>query len=186
MYKGLALSIALLLLLTSTVFADIDQAQVSVVSSSVGGLLTGTAAGSVASFNATPTTSFQLTTDGDDNTKYVQISNSSLVQGAGTVGVYGEYGYTQNALVSSVQNQSSLANSLILSSQSQSVGAVFSQNTISNGIFGATVAAQNFIATDGQLVSTPYGVSANFVSVGVDSTAGVLVNRCITISHPSL
>lgn len=183
MYKGFALSMALLLLLASAVFADIDQAQIFVIGSSNAGVLTGTSAGAVASFSATPVVGFQMATDGDDNTKYIQLSNSSLVQAAGTVGVYGDYGYVQNAVVSSTQTQSSLIDYFSLGTQSQSVGAAFSQNTISNGVFGATVASQNFIGTSGQLVSTPYGVSANFIAVGVDAAAGVLVNRSISITR---
>ncbi len=183
MYKGFALSIALLLLLTTAVLADIDQAQIFSVGSTSVGVLTGTSAGAVASFSATPVVGFQMATDGDDNTKYIQLSNSSLVQAAGTVGVYGDYGYVQNAVVSSTQTQSSLLDYLSLGVQSQSVGAAFSQSTISNGIFGSTVASQNFIGTGGQLVSTPYGVSANFVAIGVDAAAGVLVNRSISITR---
>jgi hypothetical protein len=183
MYKGIALLIALLLLLSTACFADIDQAQIFAVGSTNVGVLTGTSAGAVASFSVSPIVGFQMTTDGDDNTKYIQLSNSSLVQGAGTVGVYGDYGYVQNATASSTQTQSSLLGYLSLGTQSQSVGAAFSQSTISNGLFGSTVASQNFIGTAGQLVSTPYGVSANFVAVGVDSTAGVLVNRSISITR---
>jgi hypothetical protein len=183
MYKGFALSIALLLLLTAAGFAEIDQEQIFAVGSTNVGVLSGTSAGAIASFSASPVVGFQMATDGDDNTKYLQISNSSLVQAAGTVGVYGDYGYVQNALVSSTQTQSSLLDYLSLGVHSQSVGAAFSQSTISNGLFGSTVASQNFIGTAGQLVSTPYGVSANFVAVGVDSTAGVLVNRSISITR---
>ena len=183
MYKGFALSIALLLLLTTAALAEIDQAQIFSVGSTNVGVISGTSAGAVSSFNATPIVGFQMTTDGDDNTKYIQLSSSSLVQAAGSVGVYGDYGYAQNAVVSSTQTQSSLLDYLSLGVQSQSVGAAFSQSTISNGLFGSTVESQNFIGTAGQLVSTPYGVSANFVAVGVDSTAGILVNRSISITH---
>jgi hypothetical protein len=186
MYKGFALSLAFLFLLTSITFADIDQTQGFVIGSSNAGVLTGTSTGAVASFSASPIVGFQMATDGDGNTKYVQISNSSLVQAGGTVGVYGDYGYAQNAIVSGAQTQSSMINYQTIGTQSQSVGAIFSQNTLSNGTFGSTVAAQNFIGTGGQLVSTPYGISVNFVAIGVDSVAGVLVNRSVSINHLGL
>jgi len=186
MYKGFALSILFLLLLTSASFADIDQTQGFIIGSSNAGVLTGTSSGAVASFSAAPIVGFQMATDGDGNTKYVQVSNSSLVQAAGTVGVYGDYGYVQNAVVSNSQTQSSMLNYFTVGTQSQNVGAIFSQSTVANGTMGSTIAAQNFIGADGQIVSTPYGVSANFVSVGVDSVAGVLVNRSISINHLGL
>ena len=186
MYKGFALSIALLLLLSSATLADINQAQGFNIDSSSVGVLSGTSTGSVVSFNATPITTFQMVNDGNGGTKYMQISNSALVQAAVTAGVYGDYGFSQNAIVAGNQTQSSLPGYFSLGIQNQNLGAVFSQNTISNGAFGATIAIQNFIGSGGQIITSPYGVSANFVAVGVDSIAGVLVNRSLTINRLGL
>lgn len=186
MYKGFALTIALLLLLPSATHADIDQAQIFNIDSSSTGILSGTSTGSVVSFNATPVTTFQMVTDGNGGTKYMQVSNSTLVQAAVTAGLYGDYGFSQNAVVTGNQTQSSLPGYLSLGIQNQNIGAVFSQNTIANGAFGSTIAIQNFIGTGGQIITSPYGVSANFIAVGVDSSVGVLVNRSLTINRLGL
>ncbi len=186
MYKGFALSLALLLLLSSATLADINQAQEFIIDSTSVGVLTGTSSGSVVSFKATPITTFQMVTDGDGGTTYMQVSNSSLVQTAVTAGLYGDYGFVQNAVAAGNQSQSSLPGYFSLGTQNQSLGVVFSQNTISNGAFGSTIATQSFIGSGGQIINTPYGVSANFVAVGVNSLGGVLVNRTLTINRQGL
>ena len=186
MYKGFALLLALLLLLSSATLADINQAQQFTIDSTRVGLLTGTSSGSVVSFNATPITTYQMVSDGDGGTTYLQVSNSSLVQAAVTAGLYGDYGFVQNAAVEGNQTQSSLPGYFSLGIQNQNLGAVFTQNTIANGAFGSTIATQSFIGSGGQIIDTPYGVSANFVAVGIDSIGGVLVNRTLTINRLGL
>ena len=186
MYKGFALLIALVLLLPCSALADINQAQGFNIDSSTVGVLSGTSTGSVVNFNATPITTFQMVTDGNGGTKYMQVSNSTLLQTAVTAGLYGDYGFAQNAVVTGTQNQSSLPGYFSLGTQSQSLGAAFTQNTIANGAFGSTIAIQNFIGSGGQIITSPYGVSANFVAVGIDSIGGVLVNRTLTINRLGL
>lgn len=183
MYKGFALLIALVLLLPCSALANINQSQGFNIDSSTVGALSGTSTGSVVNFNATPISTFQMVTDGDGGTKYMQVSNSTLIQTAVTAGLYGDYGFAQNAVATGSQNQSSLPGYFSLGTQSQSLGAAFSQNTIANGAFGSTIAIQNFIGSGGQIITSPYGVSANFVAVGVDSAAGVIVNRTLTINR---
>lgn len=186
MNKGFALSLALLLLLSSATLADINQAQGFNIDSSSVGVLAGTSSGSVVSFNATPISTFQMVTDGDGGTTYMQVSNSSLVQAGVTAGMYGDYGFVQNAVAAGNQTQSSLPGYFSLGLQSQNLGVVFSQSKISNGAFGSTIATQNFIGSGGQIINTPYGVSANFTAVGVNSLGGVLVNRTLTINRLGL
>jgi hypothetical protein len=186
MYKGFALPLALLLLLSPATLADINQAQQFNIDSTSVGVLTGTSSGSVVSFKATPITTFQMVNDGDSGTTYMQVSNSSLVQAAVTAGMYGDYGFVQNAIAAGTQTQSSLPGYFSLGLQRQNLGAAFSQNTIANGAFGSTIATQSFIGSGGQIIYSPYGVNANFVAVGVDSIAGVLVNRTLTINRLGL
>ena len=143
MYKGFALTIALLLLLPSATLADINQAQIFNIDSSSVGVLSGTSTGSVVSFNATPVTTFQMVTDGDGGTKYMQVSNSTLVQAAVTAGLYGDYGFSQNAIVAGKQTQSSLPGYFSLGIQNQNIGATFSQSTIANGAFNPCTAFPN-------------------------------------------
>lgn len=184
MYKNAILSLAILLLMTFTALAgDIGQEQQFTITSTNVGLVSGTSAGAVASFNTAPVTTLQSINENGGGTTYMQISNATLLQAAVTVGVYGDYGFEQNAVVNGNQSQSSLPGLLSLGIQSQSLGAAFSQNAIKTGSYGATVAIQDFIGTGGQIIITPYGVNANFVSIGVDSAAGVLVNRSLTINR---
>ena len=183
MYKGFAFSIALLLLLASNTFADVAQIQTHYVNSINEGLIGGNSSASMASFTVTPVANFQFAEDGGGNAKYLQVSNSALVQAAGAVGVYGDYGYENSANVSGSQTQASTEGYNSLGTQNQSTAALFSQNTVSNGSFGSAVVAQNYIGTGGQMVSTPYGINVNFMAVGVDANAGMLVNRSLSINR---
>ena len=186
MYKQITFSLVFLLLLASVTYADIDQTQQFTIGSTNTGIVSGTSGGAVASFNSAPVTTVQEVTENGSGTTYLQISNSSLLQTAVTVGLFGDYGFEQNAVAAGTQNQSSLPGYFSLGTQNQSLGAAFSQNTLANGAYGSTVSTQNFIGTGGQVITTPYGVNVNFVAVGVDSTAGVLVNRSLTINRSGL
>lgn len=184
MLKGFTFKIVILLLLTSANYAaDIDQTQQFTIGSINNGIVSGDSGGAVASFNSAPVTTVQTISESGSGTTYMQISNSSLLQTAVTAGLFGDYGFEQNAIAVGTQNQSSLPGYFSLGTQSQSLGAAFSQNTIANGIYGSTIATQNFIGTGGQIITTPYGVNVSFVVVGVDSTAGVLVNKSLTINR---
>ena len=187
MYRSVTLFIAILLLLTFTASAnDIGQTQQFTINSINAGAVTGTASGSVASFNAAPINTIQSVSGDGGSSTYMQMSSSSLSQAAVTVGLFGEYGFEQNATAVGTQNQASLPGYFSLGTQNQNLGAVFSQNTINNGGYGATIASQNFIGSGGQVITTPYGVNVNFIALGVDSTAGVLVNRSLTINRAGL
>jgi hypothetical protein len=187
MYRSVTFSIAILLLLTFTTSAnDIGQSQQFAVNSINIGTVTGKSTGSVASFNTAPVNIVQTLLEDGAGTTFMQVSSSSLSQAAVTVGLFGDYGFEQNAAVAGTQNQSSLPGYFSLGTQNQNLGAVFSQNTINNGAYGATIGTQNFIGSGGQVIASPYGVNVNFVAVGVDSTAGVLVNRSLTINRAGL
>jgi hypothetical protein len=186
MYRRLTFSIAILLLLTVTASAlDIGQTQQFAINSNNNGVVSGTGASSVASFNIAPVNINQTFSEDGGATTYMQLSSSSLSQAAVSVGLYGDYGFEQNAVAIGSQTQTS-SGIFSLGTQTQSLGAVFAQNTINNGSYGSTVAAQNFIGSGGQVITTPYGVNVNFVAVGVDSTSGVLVNRSLTINRSGL
>jgi hypothetical protein len=186
MYKRVTFSLVFLLLLTAVTFAEIDQAQQFTIGSTNLGIVSGASGGAVASFNTAPVTTVQAVTEKGGGTTYLQVSNSSLLQTAVTVGLFGDYGFEQNAVAAGTQNQSSLPGYFSLGTQSQSLGAAFSQNTLANGAYGSTVATQNFIGTGGQVITSPYGVNVNFVAVGVDSAAGIIVNRSLTINRSGL
>ncbi len=187
MYRSVTFSIAILLLLTFTASAiDIGQSQQFTVNSVNIGAVTSDSAGSVASFNAAPINTTQTLLEDGTGTTYMQVSSSSLSQAAVTVGMFGDYGFEQNAVAAGTQTQTSLPGYFSLGTQTQSLGAVFSQNTINNGAYGATIGTQNFIGSGGQVITSPYGVNVNFVAVGVDSIAGVIVNRSLTINRTGL
>ena len=187
MYRSITFSIAILLLLTFTIRAnDIGQTQQFAVNTINVGAVTGTSNGSVASFNIAPINTVQTISEDGAGATYMQVSSTSLSQAAVTVGLFGDYGFEQNAVAAGTQSQASLSGYTSLGTQSQSLGAVFSQNTIQNGSYGATIGTQNFIGSGGQVITSPYGANVNFVAVGVDSAAGVLVNRSLTINRTGL
>lgn len=171
MGKGFAVSVALVLLLSSGTFGAIDQSQQFSVGASNIGSLTGGATGAIASFNLVPITNVQETSIGD-GLQYMQIGVGSLFQGATAGGLLGLYGYDQGAAATGVQYQVS-PSVYILGAQGQDLGTALTQNVVGMGGLGSAVAMQNFIGGQTQLATAPYGVQVNAQVLGVGVLDGL-------------
>ncbi len=192
MHKGFAISVALVLLLSSGTFAAIDQAQQFNINTSNIGTLTGAGTGALSSINLVPIANIQEVSDGSGHIQFVQVGVGSLVQGASATGLLGIHGYNQGASTVGNQWQTTL-NYLTLGLQDQSLGTAFTQDVLSIGGLGSAVALQNFIGSQNQFIITPFGVSANIQVLGVGlldgvggPTAGVInnglsINRVVPI-----
>jgi hypothetical protein len=171
MGKGFAVSISLVLLLSSGTFGAIDQTQQFNVGAINTGSLTGGATGAIASFNLVPITNVQETSLGD-GLQYMQVGVGSLFQGATAGGLFGQYGFDQGASATGVQQQTS-PSVYILGAQGQDMGTVLMQNIAGTGNLGSAVAVQNFIGGQTQLATAPYGVQVNAQVLGVGVLDGL-------------
>lgn len=171
MGKGFAVSIVLVLLLSSGTFGAIDQIQQFNVGASNIGSLAGAGAGAISSFNVVPLTNVQTTSVGD-GLQYVQIGVGSLYQGGTAGGLFGQYGFDQGAAASGVQFQVS-PNVYTLGAQGQDMGTLLTQNVVGTGGLGSAVAVQNFIGGQTQLATAPYGVQVNAQVLGVGVLDGL-------------
>ena len=188
MCRGFGVSMALVLLLISGAFADVQQGQSFGVSATNDGDLTTTGIGGTSSINVVPLTNVQSATDGEGFVQLSQIGIASLVQGASATGLYGLYGYDQSAVAIGGQSQASYGY-LDAGVQDQDIGTYFAQDVYGVGLLGTAVAAQSFIGGQSQIITTPYGIQANIQCLGIsmaDGTGGSavdVVSRTLTIDH---
>lgn len=187
MRRGCIVAIALVLLLVSETFADVNQTQGFLVNSSNAGILNGIGAGALAATNSVPILNVQQSGDGGDNIQLLQTTVGSLFQGGTATGLCGVYGFDQSGSASGNQVQATI--DYLLGSQDQDLGTLLAQDVFTVGGFGSATAIQNFVGNQNQIVSTPYGVDANIqcLSVGVlDGIGGrsmSLINRGLTINR---
>ncbi len=187
MGKGFAVSVVLVLLLSSGTFGAVDQSQQFNVGANNIGTLTGSGTGAIASFNLVPITNVQEVTVGD-GLQYMQLGVGSLYQGATAGGLFGLYGYDQGASATGVQYQTS-PNVYVLGAQGQDLGTVLTQNVLGTSGLGSAVAVQNFIGGQTQLATAPYGVQVNAQVLGVGVLDGAgghvtgVINRGFVINR---
>jgi hypothetical protein len=172
MLKGFAITIAIVLLLPSVTFAEIDQGQQFVISTSNDGVLTGAGIGAMFSVSSVPITNFQEAIDGAGTLRTVQMGVGSLIQGSAVSGAAGSYGYEQGASIIGTQSQT-LPGYLSLGTQDQDLGTAFTQGVFRVGNLGSAMAVQNFVGGQNQFMTTPYGVNAGAEFVGVGLVDGI-------------
>ncbi len=172
MLKGFAITIAIVLLLPSGTFAEIDQGQQFVINTSNDGILTGAGIGGMFSVTAVPIANFQETIDGSGTLRTVQMGVGSLIQGSTVSGLAGNYGYEQGASIVGTQSQT-LPGYLSLGTQNQDMGTAFSQNVFRVGNLGSAMVVQNFVGGQNQFITTPYGVNAGAQFIGVGMFDGI-------------
>lgn len=166
MYKGFAVSIVFIFLLSSGAFADIGQAQLFDIDTTNVGLLTGPATGGAASVKLLPIANSQEAKYGSGNFRTVQVGIGSLFQGATTSGLAGIYGFDQGASAEGNQWQT-LTGFLDLGSQGQDLDADLWQDVFGIGRLGTAAALQSFVGRGLQVAKTPIGVKVDVLYVGV-------------------
>jgi len=188
MRRGYVVAVALVLLLASGTFADVNQAQDFVVNTTNSGLISGGGAGALASTNMVPVVNVQQSSDGGDNIQLIQTTVGALFQGGSASGLCGLYGFDQGASAGGSQMQGTV-DYFKLGLQDQDIGALLVQDVFNVGGMGSAMALQNFTGGQNQIISTPYGVNANIqcLSIGVlDGISGRtmnLISRGLTIQR---
>lgn len=160
MFKGLAVSAALLLLLSSASFAQIAQMQGFGMGQGNGAMVVGD--GAAVSINASTVAVEQLALDVGCHSAGYQSTVGSIIQAAGAVGMCGLFAVDQNAGAIGAQIQ--LPGTDI---QDQQLHADMSQSVTQIGGQGSALGAQTFIGIQTQLSFNPWGGSANIQAIGV-------------------
>ncbi|MDI6448820.1 hypothetical protein [Anaerobaca lacustris] len=161
MYKGFAVSAALLLLVASGATA------VGLVQHQATGLLgkngvTVVGDGAAGNINALTTDISQLGTHRPTHTTAFQGTTGALMQSAGAVGMVGFFDVDQVAYGGGWQTQVP-ASGL----QGQDLNAWLAQDVTKIGGQGSALGLQTFVGVQTQLTFTPWGGSANVQGIGV-------------------
>lgn len=161
MFKGFAVSVALLLLMAAgTPAFGLWQNQ--------GGALLGTNGvsvlgdGAAGNISALTMDLSQLGTNAPTHTTAYQGTTAALLQSAGAVGMVGLFNVDQNAIGWAGQTQIPA-----VGYQDQDLGAVLTQDVTKIGGQGSALGLQTFLGVQTQLTFTPWGGSANVQGIGV-------------------
>jgi hypothetical protein len=161
MFKGFAVSVALLLSVATVVSAvGIHQSQGFGQHAENGASLVGDgAAGNIGTFIVDLT---QFGVDNVSHTTAYQNTAGALMQSAGVAGMGGVFNVDQDALMGGNQTQTPSLNL-----QDQNLGAVLGQDVTKIGGQGSALGLQTFLGVQTQLTFTPWGGSANVQGIGV-------------------
>jgi len=168
MFKGLAVSAALLLLLSSASLAQLVQLQGFGMGQTNGAMVLGD--GAAANINASNVAVEQLATDVGVHSAGYQSTVGSIMQGAGAVGMGGLFAVDQ--IAGAVGTQFQIPGTPI---QDQMLLANMDQVVTKLGGQGSALGMQTFVGIQTQLSFNPWGGSANVQGLGVsqyDATGG--------------
>lgn len=161
MFKGFAVSVALLLSVTAAASAfGLFQDQ--------GGVLIGTNGASVMGDGAAGNISAltmdlsQFGVDNPSHTTAFQGTTAALLQSAGAVGMGGLFDVDQGGFAGADQTQIPA-----IGLQDQDLGAVLNQDVTKIGGQGSALGLQTFLGVQTQLTFTPWSGSANVQGIGV-------------------
>jgi len=160
MFKGLAATAAILLLLSSAASAQlVIQDQLFGMGQTNGAVVAGD--GAAASINASNVAVDQLATDVGCHSAGYQSTVGSIVQAAGAVGMCGLFQVDQAALAGGAQVQ--IPGTPV---QTQILDAMLPQSVSTVGGQGMAMGAQTFVGIQNQLSFNPWGGSANVQGLG--------------------
>jgi hypothetical protein len=160
MFKGLTVTAALLLLLSSVSFAQVLQMQNFGMGQNNGAMVLGD--GAAASINASTVAVDQLAIDVGCHSAGYQSTVGSVIQGAGVAGMCGLFSVDQVA--GAIGGQVQMPGTDI---QDQTLLAGMDQNVTKIGGQGSALGAQTFVGIQTQLSFNPWGGSANVQGIGV-------------------
>ncbi len=170
MLRGFSLSVAVILLLSSGVFAAIGQAEGFSIGAmnmvqKVGG------AGWAEGGNLVMVGHSQKVHAA--GTVAAQKETGILAQGARAVGICGTTKILQNASVDGLQNQLVVPGKHGFQAQGQSLTVGLDNEVRKTGGIGGAVGAQGFVGAQNQVMNTPNGTAANSQFVGTAQFASV-------------
>jgi len=160
MFKGLAVTAALLLLLSSASLAQVVQVQGFGMGQANGAMVIGD--GAAASINASNAAVDQLAIDVGCHSAGYQSTVGSIVQAAGAVGMCGLFAVDQVA--GAIGGQFQLPGTDI---QDQTFVAGLDQSVTKIGGQGSALGMQTLVGVQTQLSFNPWGGSANVQGLGV-------------------
>jgi len=161
MFKGFAVSVALLLSVTAAASAiGLIQDQGSMLIGQNGATLLGD--GAAGNINALTMGLSQLGVNDTTHTTAFQGTNGALLQSAGAVGMGGWFNVDQDGIAVADQLQIPSMNL-----QDQNLAAVLDQDVTKVGGQGSALGLQTFLGVQTQLTFTPWGGSANVQGIGV-------------------
>lgn len=161
MFKGFAVTVALLLVVTSAASAfGLFQNQGGVLIGTNGANLLGD--GAAGNISALTMDLSQLGVDNTTHTTAYQDTKGALLQSAGAVGMGGLFNVDQHGLAHADQTQIPM-----IGLQDQDLGALLTQDVTKVGGQGSALGLQTFLGVQTQLTFTPWGGSANVQGIGV-------------------
>jgi len=170
MLRSFSLSVAVILLLSSGVFAAIGQAAGFSINAlnmvqRVGG------AGWAESGNIVMVGHGQMTYTA--GTAAIQRETGILIQGARVAGIGGTTTVMQNASVSGLQGQIVATGTPGIQAQGQSLNVGLDNVVLKAGGIGSATGAQGFVGAQDQVMITPNGIGTNSQIVGAAQFASV-------------
>ena len=163
MFKGFAVSAALLFLLSSAALADPQFQVLGMGQTNYVGVV---GDGAAANINTTTAAIDQLVT-GPGHTAGYQSTVGSLIQGAGAVGMIGLLEVKQAGLSDGFQIQGQHPGVPGSDFQYQDLNAHLGQDVTKIGGQGSALGLQTFVGVQMQLLFNPWGGSANVQGIGV-------------------
>ena len=161
MFKGFAVTVALLLVVTTAASAiGLFQDQGGVLIGTNGASLMGD--GAAGNISALTMDLSQLGVDKTTHTTAYQDTKGALLQSAGAVGMGGLFNVDQCGIAGADQTQIPM-----IGLQDQNLGAALDQDVTKIGGQGSALGLQTFLGVQTQLTFTPWGGSANVQGVGV-------------------
>ena len=170
MLRSFSLSVAVILLLSSGVFADIGQAEGFSISAlnmvqRVGG------AGWAESGNIVMVGHGQMAYTA--GTAAIQRETGILIQGARVAGIGGTTTVMQNASVYGLQGQIISSGKPGILAQGQSLTVGLDNGILKTGGIGGAVSVQGFVGAQNQVMAAPNGTGVNYQVVGAAQLATV-------------
>ena len=170
MLRSFSLSVAVILLLSSGVFADIGQAEGFSISAlnmvqRVGG------AGWAESGNIVMVGHGQMAYTA--GTAAIQRETGILIQGARVAGIGGTTTVMQNASVYGLQGQIVSSGKPGILAQGQSLTVGLDNGILKTGGIGGAVSVQGFVGAQNQVMAAPNGTGVNYQVVGAAQLATV-------------
>jgi len=164
MYKGLAVSAVLVLLLSSVAGADAVNVQ-SILMGADNFVATTGGDGGAGNTNALTVAEDQVNEDPAHHVFTYQGGTGALVQSAAATGTGGLLGVTQTGDAVSMQVLTQPGNSLGI--QDQYLNAWLNQQVLDGGGVGSALGIQSFVGLQTQISFTLWGASANIQGLGV-------------------
>jgi hypothetical protein len=168
MLRSISLSVVVILLLSSGVFACIGQAEGFSISATnmvqtVGGIGLASSGNIVFAGNGQTVLSA--------GTSAIQREAGLLTQTATVAGIGGETSVLQNASISGLQGQIAQSGVPGIKAQGQTLTVGLDNDILLVGGIGGAVGSQGFVGGQGQVIVTPNGIFENYQVVGVTQSA---------------